>query len=507
MIATTLCRQCIVLDNNGPMYLKKTLQHTSKSVYRTTMTCSVLFTQLGVLYSTGESPANADLRNEPTSSESFVEANPLFLAALRVMLMSEYDGGTGSPWLESTKHLSLASLNTCEECREAAAAHVRIADDTPCSLWMVQTNGNDHKSKSTTSNYVKCHETSQAPVKASRIPVARVIKITWDKSSVYGMTDSCKGHVTWWSLCQVSEIVFGDAFNQPVHDVAWPKGVKRLVFGCSFNQPVRDVSWPPALLELSFGKSFDRPIDGVTWPRNLQRLLFGYAFSQSCASVVWPKSLRELTFGQQYNNPLTEIVWPISLKRLSFGRTFNQSIGRGVHWPAGLTTLTFGWHFDQHLNGVALPSTLEVLSIAGVYDKPLDNVEFPKGLKKLTLGGHFNQPLDVVRMPDQLEEISFGWAFNQPLLKVTWPLKLSKISLGYRFNQPATSIKWPRTLEELDLGVFSRQSLEGLVWPPYFRTLTVSRGFDLTGMALPKGSRVCRRGYTYCKAHRDMKRW
>lgn len=432
-------------------------------------------------------PSQSD-RAEANSTSRPV-AGTLYLGALRVFLLSETSGQRGSHWLESTNILSTVSRITCAECREATGFHVRVGKLTPRSLWLARV----------PLRLVDGLDTSPACV---RVPPVTVAKLTWDLSSADELRLSSDENGWFSSMWGVREMVFGEKFNQSVRDIVWPGGLRELTFGCSFNQAVNGVVWPLGLKRLRFGKSFNKAVDGVAWPRFLEHVTFGQAFAQPCANTGWPATLREITFGQEYNQPLSSESLPPALEQLTLGHKFNRPIDGVVSWPPTLRVLTFGWHFNQSLKGVALPRTLEVLSLAGVYNKPLDDVHLPPGLQKLTLGGHFNQSLTAVLWPDTLQELCFGWAFNQPLNHVDWPLSLTKLALGYRYNQPAEHMKWPEKLESLNFGVFSRQSLRGVVWPPSFQTLTVSRAFDTTGMILPNGAHVCRRGHTCCKVRR-----
>lgn len=450
----------------------------------------------------------ADHANTPNEEALFSctcgeKESTLFLAALRVFLQHNHGGPACSQRLESTRNLSVASLRTCEECRGATAFHVRIGNNTPCSLWATGCSASI-SNVSPASPFGVCATPACGagtrvlmPLR-TRVPAVMIAKISWEKSSTDELMLSRDNNVLFPALSSATEIAFGEAFNWSVTNVAWPGGLQRLTFGSSFNMPLLQVSWPPGLQDITFGKLFNHSVDGVAWPCGLERLTFGHGFNQSCAATAWPARLREVTFGCEYNRAVSSVTWPDLLQRLSFGRNFNQPINRDVHWPSSLRVLTLGWHFNQCLRGCVLPQTLEILILMGVYNRSLDGIHLPPGLKKLVLGGHFNQPLDSVRWPEYLEELIFGWAFNQPLFGVDWPPVLTKLVLGYQFNQPSDRVKWPAQMEALELGVFSRQSLEGLIWPASFRILTVGRGFDLTGMALPESARVCRHGHRYC---------
>ncbi|CAN0110451.1 unnamed protein product, partial [Laminaria digitata] len=426
----------------------------------------------------------------------------LYLAALRVYLNEDHGGGGAkkSRTLGSAKNLSLASLQSCEECREAIAFHVRVGDGTPRSLWAPRrSDERPPVTPSSTSNQREPPVNKRCPVDPggshccdrprfepapsskleratldNRVPSVKIAKVTWDKPSAQ------------------------ELHYFPLEDPRGEHKEDSYYYGNTDNFPRMH-----QLKEITFGKSFNNALGDVHWPAGLERLTFGHGFSQQCVDTKWPECLSEITFGHEFNHPIEPVRWPRSLTRLSFGYKFNQPVdGGGIRWPVSLKALSFGWKFNQCLRGVEFPKGLEALTIAGVYDKPIDEVQLPRGLKNLVLGGHFNQSLEFVRWPTNLEELTLGWAFDQPLLRVRWPPALKRLALGYRLNQPRGLVKWPEKLEELELGVFSRLSLEGMVWPLSLKKLTVSRAFDTAGLVLPEGARLCRRGQSHCEAQR-----
>lgn len=433
---------------------------------------------------------------DPALSTTPSNDGALFLAACHVLLQDDHDPTCPSyPWLESTKSLSLVCLQLCVECRAASHFHVRVARDTPRSLWVVLPDGNR------SSDYL-----TDLSLPSARVPAVKVTKITWDRVHPGEQQVSA---ATIALLPDVKELVFGDGYNQPVDTFMWPKGLERVRFGAFFNHPVDGVLFPSTVKEITFGKSFDQAIGRVVWPRELKRITFGRSFDQVIevhSSGGWPPGVVELAFGHGFNQPINSVDWPPKLERLIFGHEFNQDISE-VSWPATLKDLTLGWLFDHSLQSVALPESLEQLSLAGLFDRPLDGVVLPAGLKRLTLGGHFNQSVRSVALPESLEQLAFGWSYNHSFLHVRWPRNLKKITLGYRFKQSADCLRLPANLEALELGVFSRQSLADVVWPKSFKSLTVSRAFDLGGAMLPKGARVCRLGHTYCNVKRGVKHW
>lgn len=394
---------------------------------------------------------------------------PFREAALRVFLLNEQSSSSASRWLESTKPLSLASVQLCEQLRETFLVDVRVGIDTPRSVWEPREPSG------------LAAEPSGVPLATTtattRVPPVKISKLTSDVPYPAELLCSlaCPGGFRW-----LSEVTVGGTASLNVRGVAWPKQIRALTFKASFSHPVSD----------------------VTWPLGLERLALEGAFNQTVVGVSWPGGLMAVTFGKAFDQPIDGIVWPDGLGELTFGHSFNQTINNIGKRAIGLRKLTLGWQFDRSLDGVALPNHLEVLSIVGVYNRPLDRVLLPPELNALTLGGHFNRPLSSTLLPKRLQFLSLGWAFNYPLVRVEWPAELKELVLGYRFNQPANCVKFPPHMEKLELGVFSRQSLTGLAWPSSFKCLTVGRAFDVAGGALPEGAFVCRRGNSLRKVQR-----
>ncbi|CAM9556584.1 unnamed protein product [Ectocarpus fasciculatus] len=415
----------------------------------------------------------------PPSSSAVTPQSTLCLAALRIYLLNEQSHGlTASKRLETSLNLSAASLQTCRLCRETASFQLRVDDRTPRGVWEPRgkppasyTNGREPppsarlralharpsgpRASKTLRAAPPCSRRSAA-VTAGRVPSMKIAKVSWETSSPAELffAPNNAGALHW-----LTEVRFGESVSLSVGGIVWPASLRRLAIKPSFE--IRDMAWPVRLEHLALEGRFD----------------------QSISDVEWPDSLQELTFGYYFNHPIDEIG----------------------EKATGLRELTLGWNFDQSLAGVALPKNLEVLTIAGVYNRPLDEVQLPSGLRSLTLGGLFDLPLVSARLPERLESLRLGWAFDQPLF-ASWPPNLKTLALGYRFNQPVESVRFPPSLEEFELGVFSRQPLKGLAWPASLKTLTVGRAFDLTGVVLPGGARVCRSGHTAYQVQRVAKR-
>ena len=62
--------------------------------------------------------------------------------------------------------------------------------------------------------------------------------------------------------------------------------------------------WPASLSQLTFGNRFNQAIDMVVWRASPQHVTFGIDFIKAIGGVVWPASLQKLNFGYISNQPI-----------------------------------------------------------------------------------------------------------------------------------------------------------------------------------------------------------
>lgn len=241
----------------------------------------------------------------------------------------------GEGWYESMKQLHLVSLH-CLACRTTATFHVFVSHSSLPRLLAEP------------ASFTK-------KVKTTRVPHIRARKLKWNLSPLplvhFGGFTS---HV----VC----LVFGNRSNDAIDHVVWPRTLQRLELGNFLNRSVDAVSFSP-VKELDFGEDFDQPIGNVAWPASLRKLTFGLFFNRPIHTASWPPSMKEMELGYCFDRPIEKVRWPSSLERLAFGRAFNQPIG--IKWPASLQELTIGGLFDQSIAGVEWPASLQKLTIGG----------------------------------------------------------------------------------------------------------------------------------------------
>ena len=83
---------------------------------------------------------------------------------------------------------------------------------------------------------------------------------------------------------------------------------------------------PTSLTNLTFGDMFNQSLQGVILPSSLQSLTFGETFNQSLQGVTLPSSLQSLTFGHTIRRSLQKVVLSRSFQSLIYVNDFNQSL-------------------------------------------------------------------------------------------------------------------------------------------------------------------------------------
>ena len=159
--------------------------------------------------------------------------------AFTVALNQACEGGKNR-WYTSSLELQLASLELCRACRKVPTLRVLVDDRTPRTLWSPRkTHNADADTRSSKAS------------RTSRVPVVRVLGVTWGRFSA-------------------EDLMQRAAIEQ------WEGSVEMLSFGDNFDESIAGVVWPASLQQISFGDEFDQPIAGVVWPSSLQHLSFEY---------------------------------------------------------------------------------------------------------------------------------------------------------------------------------------------------------------------------------------
>jgi len=92
----------------------------------------------------------------------------------------------------------------------------------------------------------------------------------------------------------VTHLMFGNCFNQPIHDMI-PPFVTYLAFGARFNKPIKEYDIPTSVTHLIFGDDFNQPIYNCI-PASVMYLSFGHSFNQPIDYCI-PSSVIYLEFG------------------------------------------------------------------------------------------------------------------------------------------------------------------------------------------------------------------
>ncbi|GAM19438.1 hypothetical protein SAMD00019534_026130 [Acytostelium subglobosum LB1] len=211
-----------------------------------------------------------------------------------------------------------------------------------------------------------------------------------------------------------------------------PTTLTQLTFGDSFNQPIEPGSLPPKLISLTFGSHFDQVIIAGALPSTLKTLTLGIHFDQ----VIHPSTLPNSTL-LMFNycvKPIIAHSLPTLLTELTYGKRSQRPV------PSSF----------QLLNPSSLPRSLTSLRLGGEFNQEMMDDVFPTNLRTLTFGSKFNQPIGFIRLLPNLTSLTFGNCFSQPLSKDCFPPSLK--TLGLSFGRPLNPNTIPDSLTSLVLG-------------------------------------------------------
>ncbi|EFA77434.1 hypothetical protein PPL_12036 [Heterostelium album PN500] len=94
------------------------------------------------------------------------------------------------------------------------------------------------------------------------------------------------------------------------------ENITEIKFGDEFNQPLQSNSLPPNLTSLSFGSKFNQILSVGVLPESLKSLSFGYEFNQILSVSVLPKSISSLIIGGVQKDSVSQSKLALNLKIL-----------------------------------------------------------------------------------------------------------------------------------------------------------------------------------------------
>ncbi|EFA74701.1 hypothetical protein PPL_11670 [Heterostelium album PN500] len=128
----------------------------------------------------------------------------------------------------------------------------------------------------------------------------------------------------------------------------------------NLNTPFHNTS--VNVTEINFGNEFNQILSIGVLPESLKSLVFGNKFNQILSVGVLPESLQSLVFGYEFNQILSVVgVLPESLESLEFGNEFNQILSVVDVLPESLKSLSMTNYIDRK----DLPQHIENLFIGG----------------------------------------------------------------------------------------------------------------------------------------------
>ncbi|EFA77452.1 putative protein serine/threonine kinase [Heterostelium album PN500] len=155
----------------------------------------------------------------------------------------------------------------------------------------------------------------------------------------------------------------------------------------NLNTPFHNTS--VNVTEINFGNEFNQILSIGVLPESLESLKFGEEFNQILSVGVLPESLKSLVFGFKFNQILSVVgVLPKSLESLEFGYSFNQILSVVGVLPKSLESLEFGYEFNQILSVDVLPESLKSLLMKNYIDRK----DLPQHIENLFIGG---QRIDI----------------------------------------------------------------------------------------------------------------
>ncbi|GAM27233.1 hypothetical protein SAMD00019534_104080 [Acytostelium subglobosum LB1] len=265
----------------------------------------------------------------------------------------------------------------------------------------------------------------------------------------------------------LTDLTFGDTFNQMIRTGCLPASLLELTFGNDFDQELAAFALPSSITRLSFGiprsssyldnitsgSNFDHPIQPNALPSSLTELLLGRSFDQMMPVGCLPPSLTILAFeyASDFDRPIASGTLPIGLKTLLFGPRFDGTLEPGVLPPA-LQTLTLSRASHLRLLPGVLPQSLKTLRflLASMYNEPIAPGTLPDGLRELAFGNRFNQDIMPGVLPSSLTKLTFGIDFKYEIASGALPSSLKVLKVLVDRPVPVGSI--PASLEDLYIG-------------------------------------------------------
>ncbi|CAM9702687.1 unnamed protein product [Pylaiella littoralis] len=288
--------------------------------------------------------------------------------ALRVAVVAGF--------MRNSNDVQESCLGLCNACRESVPLECRISEGAPPTLLAMIL---PHASQA--------QQIESPPTRVLQPHRVRKVESTLN-GAFYSPGLACvdMSEVQWPEGTKEIRLL---RFDRTVEDVTWSVNLERLSFGrfdfenfftsdwSTFNHPLSNVIFPSGLREIFLGEAFNQPIDDVAWPQELERMSLP-GFNQPIDDVRWPPALKSLEFispkqiylrkdpdtcaeeldfdENGHNCQFTNL--PASLEALWLSDAFDKFLDE-VNWPPGLVTLGLGVRCEWYnTNCLSWPSTL-----------------------------------------------------------------------------------------------------------------------------------------------------
>ncbi|GAM23961.1 hypothetical protein SAMD00019534_071360, partial [Acytostelium subglobosum LB1] len=270
----------------------------------------------------------------------------------------------------------------------------------------------------------------------------------------------------------VTQITFGERFNQHIPLGALPPSLTALKFGHSFNRPIAPGAIPSSVTKLKFGNMFDQVIIPGCLPSGLKSLDFGDCFDTQLPVGCLPPSLESLfLYYAIYNHPILPGLLPMSLTQLALPH-HKHEIQPGVI-PSSVTSLWLDtklilsqgvipdsvlklcFHLGPHSTSLYIPSSVTDLSLQypEFFRAPKSGykwIPIPLTVKRLVIS--CSQPITPGSIPQSVTKLKIIGGYNLPIMPMVIPLSVTSLAFGDSFTQPIRSGDIPSTVTKLSVG-------------------------------------------------------
>lgn len=205
----------------------------------------------------------------------------------------------------------------------------------------------------------------------------------------------------------IIHLMFGEKYNQYIHQGVIPNSVRYSEFGYKFNQYISHNVISDGVIYLKFGDKFNQYISPKSLPDSIKYLEFGDNFDQIIMPDSIPKYIKYLKFASCYIGIITPNALPITLDNLMLGIVLNYST---EIIPNNITKLTL----NNKIIGIGnYMKKITHLSFGDNYIYNVTREDIPNSVKYLKFGANI---FDIEYIPNSVQHLSFFCKYIRPCL-------------------------------------------------------------------------------------------